>query len=242
MLAILNKELTSFFSSLIGYIAIAVFLVLTGMIMWIFPNNVLDAGYASLDLLFDNAPLVFMMLIPAITMRLFAEEKKTGTLEILVTRPVSELQIILGKYFASVVLVIFSLLPTLIYSYTIYELGAVPGNLDTGASIGSYIGLVLLSASFIAIGLFASSITDNQIIAFILGAFTCFFFYMAFNGLSSLGLFGGKVDDIIASVGIQYHYASISRGVVDSRDLLYFFSLIVIFLLCAATSLESRKW
>jgi ABC-2 type transport system permease protein len=242
MLAILNKELTSFFSSLIGYIAIAVFLVLTGMIMWIFPNNVLDAGYASLDLLFDNAPLVFMMLIPAITMRMFAEEKKTGTLEILVTRPVTELQIILGKYFASVVLVIFALLPTLIYYYTVYELGAVRGNLDTGASTGSYIGLVLLSASFIAIGLFASSVTDNQIIAFILGAFTCFFFYMAFNALSSLGLFGGKVDDIIASVGIQYHYASISRGVVDSRDLLYFFSLIVIFLLSAATALESRKW
>ena len=242
MLALFRKELTSFFSSLIGYIAIAVFLVLIGLIMWVFQNNALDNGYANLDILFDNAPMVFMLLIPAVTMRMFSEEKKAGTLEILATRPVSELQIILGKYFAAVCLVIFSLIPTLLYYFTIYQLGATPGNLDSGATWGSYIGLVLLSSSFVAIGLFASSITDNQIVAFILAAFLCFICYVSFDALSGLGLFGGKMDDIIESIGIQYHYDSISRGVVDSRDVLYFFSLIVIFILCTKTSLESRKW
>lgn len=242
MLAIFRKELTSFFSSLIGYIAIAVFLILIGLIMWVFQNNALDNGYANLDLLFDNAPMVFMLLIPAVTMRLFSEEKKSGTLEILATRPVTELQIILGKYFAAVCLVVISLIPTLLYYFTIYKLGATPGNLDSGATWGSYIGLVLLSSSFVSIGLFASSITDNQIVAFILAAFLCFVAYVSFNALSGLGLFGGTVDDIIESIGIQYHYNSISRGVVDSRDVLYFLSLIVIFILSTKTCLESRKW
>src|SRR5215471_1774216 len=167
MFAIFQRELTAFFSSLIGYIAIAVFLILIGLIMWVFPGNALEFGYANLDILFDNAPMVFMLLIPAITMRMFSEEKRAGTLEIIVTRPVTELQIILGKFFAAVVLALFALLPTLIYYYTIYNLGAPAGNIDNGATWGSYIGLVLLSASFVAIGLFASSLTDNQIVAFV---------------------------------------------------------------------------
>jgi ABC-2 type transport system permease protein len=200
--------------------------------MWVFPNNALDFGYANLDILFDNAPIVFMLLIPAITMRMFSEEKKAGTLEILVTRPVTELQIILGKYFAAASLVIISLLPTLIYYFTIYKLAQPEGNIDSGATWGSYIGLVLLSAAFISIGLFASSITDNQIVAFILGAFICFIAYLAFNALSGLGLFGGKWDDIIESIGMQYHYESISRGIVDSRDLFYFLSVIILFIVC----------
>ncbi|MBA2406398.1 MAG: gliding motility-associated ABC transporter permease subunit GldF [Chitinophagales bacterium] len=243
MIPIFRKEITAFFSSLIGYIAIAVFLILIGLIMWVFQNNALNNGYATLDILFDNAPIVFMLLIPAVTMRMFSEEKKSGTLEILATRPVSETQIILGKYLAAVCLVIFSLLPTLIYYFTISKLGSPPGNLDTGATWGSYIGLLLLGSSFVAIGLFSSSITDNQIVAFILGAFICFVCYLAFDALSGLGLFGGKGDYIIQSIGIQHHYESISRGVLDlSRDVIYFLSVILIFTLCTKTALESRKW
>lgn len=242
MIAIFRKELTTFFSSLIGYIAIAVFLVLMALIMWVFPNNVLDNGYASPDLLFDNAPLVFMLLIPAVTMRMFSEEKRAGTLELLATRPVSEWKIVMGKFLAAVCLVIFALLPTLIYYFTIYQLGSPAGNLDAGATWGSYIGLILLSASFVSIGLFASSITDNQIVAFILAAFLCFIAFLSFDALSALGLFEGKADVFIQSIGIQYHYDSISRGVVDSRDVLYFFSLMLVFVLCTKTALESRKW
>ncbi len=242
MLAIFKKELSSFFSSLIGYIAISVFLILIGLIMWVFPNNAFDFGYANLDILFTNAPLVFMLLIPAVTMRLFSEEKRAGTLEIVSTRPVTELQIILGKYCAALVLVIIALLPTLLYYYTISQLAVPAGNIDVGAIRGSYIGLILLSATFIAIGLFASALTDNQIVAFILAAFLCFVWYLAFNAFSGLDLFGGRINDIIQSIGIQYHYQSISRGVVDSRDVFYFLSLITIFILSTKTTLESRKW
>jgi ABC-2 type transport system permease protein len=242
MIAIFQKELTSFFSSLIGYIAIAVFLILIGLIMWVFPNNALDFGYANLDILFDNAPLVFMLLIPAVTMRLFSEEKKAGTLEIVSTRPITELEVILGKYFAALLLVTVALIPTLLYYYSISQLASPVGNLDVGAIRGSYIGLFLLSAVFVSIGLFASALTDNQIVAFILAAFLSFIFYMAFNALSGLGFFGGKANDIIQQIGIQYHYASISRGIVDSRDVIYFISLIVIFILSTKTALDSRKW
>lgn len=242
MITIFRKELTTFFASLIGYISIAVFLVLMGLIMWVFPNNALDNGYAHLDQLFDNAPLVFMLLIPAVTMRMFSEEKRAGTLELLATRPVTEFQIVMGKFLAANCLVIFSLLPTLLYYYTIYQLGAPAGNLDSGATWGSYIGLILLSAALVSIGLFASSISDNQIVAFILAAFISFIIYLSFDAISGLGLFGGGADDLIQSIGIQYHYNSLSRGVVDTRDVIYFFSLIVIFLLSTKTALESRKW
>lgn len=242
MIAIFRKELTTFFSSLIGYIAIAVFLIIMALIMWVFPNNALANGYANLDILFDNAPLVFMLLIPAVTMRMFSEEKKTGTIELLATRPLTELQIVLGKFFAALCLVLFSLLPTLIYYYSIYSLGSPAGNLDSGATCGSYIGLVMISAAFISIGLFSSSITDNQIVAFVLAAFLSFVALLSFDALSGLGLFGGKVDNIIQSIGMLYHYDSISRGVVDSRDVIYFFSVVVVFVLCTKTALESRKW
>ncbi len=242
MIAIFRKELTAFFSSLTGYIAIAVFLVLMSLIMWVFPNNALDNGYATLDILFSNAPLVFMLLIPAITMRMFSEEKRAGTIELLITRPVTALQIVLGKFFAAWFLVVFALLPTLLYYYTIRVLGSPPGNIDSGASWGSYIGLVLISASFVSIGLFASSLTDNQIVAFVLSAFLSFMALLSFDALSGLGLFGGKADTIIQSIGMQYHYDSISRGVVDSSDVVYFLSLVVIFILCTKTTLDSRKW
>lgn len=243
MFSIFRKEVNSFFSSLIGYIVILVFLIAMGMFVWVFPeSSVLAYGYASLDALFYYAPWVFMFLIPAVTMRSFAEEIKSGTIETLVTRPVTDIQIVLGKYLASVFLVVFALIPTLIYYYTIYILGSPKGNLDSGAIWGSYIGLVFLSGSFTAIGIFSSSLTSNQIISFIISIFLCFVFFTAFDSLSGLSLFAGKTDTVIQSIGINYHYRAISKGVVDTRDVLYFFSLIVVFILLTKTSLESRKW
>jgi len=243
MFPIFRKEINSFFSSLIGYIVILVFLVAIGMFMWVFPgSNALDYGYASLDTLFFYAPWVFMFLIPAVTMRSFSEELKSGTIEQLSTRPVTDMQIILGKYFASVFLIVFALIPTLVYYYTVYTLGSPKGNLDSGAIWGSYIGLILLGGSFTAIGIFSSSLTSNQIISFIISVFFCFVFFTAFDSFSELSLFAGKVDTIIQSIGIDYHYQSISKGVVDTRDLFYFISIIVVFILFTKISLESRKW
>lgn len=243
MISIFIKEINAFFTSLIGYIAIVVFLVAIGLFMWVFPEtSVMDFGYASLQQLFDIGPWIFLFLIPAITMRSFAEELKTGTIELLVTRPISEIKIILGKYLSALVLIVFSLLPTLIYYYTIYQLGAPKGNIDSGAMIGSYIGLFMLGASYVAIGIFASSLTSNQIVAFIISIFLCFFFYVGFDYISALEIFYGKTDDIIQSIGINSHYVSISRGVLDTRDVIYFFSLIALFILLTRTALESRRW
>jgi len=195
MIAVYIKELNSFFSSLIGYISMFVFLLGIGLFVWIFPDtNVLDYGFASLDTLFGSAPWVFMFLIPAITMRSFAEERNTGTFELLATRPLTDRSIILGKYFAAVTLVVFTLLPTLLYYYSIYQLGSPIGNIDTGSVIGSYIGLLLLGSIFTAIGIFSSSITTNQIVAFVLAVFLCFFFYLAFDFLSKLNVFYAKVS------------------------------------------------
>jgi len=243
MLSIFKKEINLFFSSLIGYIAIAVFLMTTGLFLWIFPDSSLfNYGFATLDNFFFIAPWVFLFLIPAITMRSFSEEIKSGTIELLVTRPISDLQIILGKYFAALFLVFFALLPTLLYFYTVYQLGAPAGNIDTGATWGSYIGLLLLGAAFVAIGIFGSAITSNQIVAFILSVFLCFIFFMVFELISSMNIFYAKLDSLLEQIGINYHYESISRGVVDTRDLVYFISLITIFILLTKLILESRKW
>jgi ABC-2 type transport system permease protein len=243
MISIFRKEINVFFSSLIGYIALMVFLVGIGLFVWIFPEtNVLDYGYSALDTLFYAAPWVFMFLIPAITMRSFSEEIGSGTIELLVTRPLTDLDIILGKYFAALVLVVFSILPTFIYFYSVYQLGSPVGNIDTGATWGSYIGLIFLGGTFVSIGIFASSLTRNQIVAFILAVFLCFFFYIVFESLSSLSVFYAKFDDIIEMLGINYHYQSISRGVVDTRDVIYFVSLITLFIYLTKVSLESRKW
>jgi ABC-2 type transport system permease protein len=243
MFTLYKKELFSFLSSLIGYIVIAIFLVVTGLFMWIFPGefNILDAGYANIDTLFIIAPWVFLFLVPAITMRSFADEKKSGTIELLLTHPVTDLQIILSKYFAGLTLVLFSLLPTLIYYISVHFLGNPPGNIDTGGMWGSYIGLFFLSAVFTSIGVFASSLTENQIIAFIVSLFLCFFFYIGFESISSLALFG-KIDSFILYLGINEHYISISRGVIDTRDVIYFISLTAMFILFTKTVLESRKW
>lgn len=243
MFTLLKKEISSFLSSLIGYIVIVVFLLTIGLFMWVLPmdSNVLDNGFASIETLFVIAPWVFLFLIPAITMRSFADEKKAGTIELLLTRPLTDLQIILAKYFAGLLLVVFSLLPTLIYFYSVYKLGNPPGNIDTGGMWGSYIGLLFLGAAFVAIGVFASSITENQVIAFILSLFLSFFCYTGFEFISSLDFFG-KVDNIILALGINYHYISMSRGVIDTRDVIYFLSFITIFILMTKTILESRKW
>jgi ABC-2 type transport system permease protein len=203
--------------------------------------NILEYGYASIDGLFMLAPFVFLFLIPAITMRSFSDEKKSGTIELLFTKPLTDLQIIFAKYFAGVLLVIFSLIPTIIYFITVYKYGLPPGNVDIGATWGSYIGLLFLGASFVAIGLFCSSITDKQVLAFIISVFLCGFLYIGFEFIYSFELFG-KFDLLIQNLGINAHYISMSRGVIDSRDMIYFLSVISFFLLLTKISMERRKW
>lgn len=243
MFTIFLKEINTFFSSLIGYIVVGVFLGILGLIMFVFPDtSLLNYNYATLDQLFDIAPMVFVFLIPAVTMRSFAEENQTGTIELLATRPLSDLQIVLGKFFACLALVIFALLPTLLYYYTVYQLGSPKGNLDSGAIMGSYLGLIFLAAAFVAIGTFASSLTNNQIVGFILATFLCFIFHWGFFFFSKLPVFVGKGDDVVQMIGIDYHYLSISRGVIDTRDVIYFVSLIGVFVAMTVTSLERRKW
>lgn len=242
MYSILKKEIRSFLSSLIAYVVMIVFLVAIGLFMWVLPEyNVFDMGYANMDTLFNMAPMVFIFLISAITMRSFSEEKKTGTIEIVTTKPLSDMQIILGKYVAGVVLVVFSILPTLIYFYTIYQLGATKGNMDIGATWGSYLGLLLLASCFVAIGIFSSAISDNQIVSFIVSMFLCYCFYSIFDLLANFNLLG-SYDSVVAALGINAHYISISRGVIDSRDLIYFLSFITAFIWGTKTVFSARKW
>lgn len=243
MFTLFLREINNFFNNLIGYISIAVFLVINSLFLWVFPldTNILQSGYANIEGLFSMGPFVFLFLIPAITMRFFADEKKSGTIEFLLTKPLTDTRIVLAKYFAAFVLVVFSLLPTLIYVISIYQLGFPPGNMDMGATWGSYLGLLFLGAGFVSIGLFASSLTDNQIVSFIVSIFLCGFAYIGFEFIYSLDMFG-NFDLFIRNLGIYAHYTSISRGVIDSRDVLYFLSIIVIFLLLTKVKLESRKW
>lgn len=243
MLALLKKEVRSFLSSLIGYVVMGVFLLLIGLFMWIFPGewNVLDNGLSSLDTLFTIAPWVFMFLIPAITMRSFAEEQRTGTIELLLTRPLSDLQIILAKFFGGVILVLISLLPTLVYYITIYLIGSPAGNLDAGATWGSYIGLLFLGSAYVSIGIFTSSITSNQIVSFLLSVVICFFMYIGFESIGSFDLFG-SFDRYIIALGMNDHYKGLSRGLVDTRDVLYFVLLSTVFILGTQTVIQSRKW
>jgi len=243
MFTLFRQEIKNFLSSLIGYIVITVFLLVNGLFLWVFPNdfNILDNGYANIDGLFMLGPFVFLFLIPAITMRSFAEERRSGTIEMLMTKPITDLQVILAKYFAGVVLVIFSLLPTLIYYISVYYLGATKGNLDVGGTWGSYIGLMFLGSAFVAIGIFCSTITNNQILSFIISLFLCGFLYLGFEMIYQLEFFG-RFDLFIQNLGISAHYSSMSRGVIDLRDVAYFLSLIAIFILLSKISLQSRKW
>ena len=241
MWSVCKKELRQFFSSLTGYIAIIVFLLVNGLALFVFDDNIFDFGYATLDRFFQLAPWILLLLIPAITMRSFSEEKKTGTIELLLTRPLTELQIVLAKYFAGVVLVIVSLLPTLIYYYSVHQLGAPKGNVDTGGMWGSYFGLLFLGAGFVAVGTFASAISENQVIAFIMAVLLCFITFIGFDFISASGLFG-KYDALVKGLGMNSHYISMSRGVIDTRDLVYFITLIAFFNLLSKLVLESRKW
>jgi len=243
MLNIFFKEINHFFSSLIGYIAVGVFLLITGLFLWVFTDTgILKYGYATLENYFYLAPYIFMFLIPAITMRSFSEEYNSGTIEILGTKPITDNQIIGGKFLAALLLVVFAIIPTLLYFFSVYQLGAPVGNIDTGATWGSYIGLLFLGAAFVAIGIFASSITTNQIIAFLLAIFLCFFFYIGFDYISRLNIFYASLDALVEQLGIDAHYQSIGRGVVDTRDLIYFITLIGLFLFFTKIMLERRKW
>lgn len=243
MWSIFQKEINTFFSSLIGYLVIAAFLVILGLFMFVFPEtSLLEYGYATLEQLFSLAPSIFILVIPAITMRSFAEEHQTGTIELLATRPVTDLSIILGKYLASLLLVVVALVPTLLYYYTVHQLGNPKGNLDSGGIMGSYVGLMFLAAAFVAIGIFVSSLTNNQIIAFLLGAFLCFWMYWGFDYMSQLPVFVGRLDDRVQQLGMLSHYNSLSRGVIDSRDVVYFGSITGLFLFFTLLSLERRKW
>ena len=243
MFTLFKKELASFFTSLIGYLTIIVFLVLTGLMLWVFKSdfNILDYGFASMEGLFVIGPFLYLFLIPAITMRMFAEEKKNGTMELLLTKPLSEMKLIWAKFLAGVVLVFISLLPTVVCYFSVFALGDPVGNIDTGSVVGSYIGLLLLGAAFVAIGLFASSITNNQIVAFIIAALMSAFMHLGFEAIYHMG-FLGNADLLVRSLGMSYHYDSISRGVVDSRDVIYFASVIAVFMMATRIVLQSRKW
>ena len=243
MFSLLKKEIQSFLGSLIGYIVIIVFLTIMGLMLWVFPSdyNIMGNEYATLGALFSLAPWVFMFLIPAVTMRLFADENRTGTIELLLTKPLTDLQIIIAKYLAGFLLVLFSLLPTLVYYVTVYQLGTPVGNIDQGGTWGSYLGLLFLASGFVAIGLFASALSDNQVISFIIAVFVSFFFYIGFDFISSLELLG-SFDLLIQKLGISEHYGSMSRGVIDSRDALYFLSLIAFFFMLTKLKLSSRNW
>lgn len=243
MYSIFKKELQQFFSSLIGYLAIIVFLLVLGLFIWIFPDtNVLDSNYATLDSFFYIAPYIFIFLIPAITMRSFAEEINTGTIELLFTRPLSEMQIVLGKYFAALLLVFIAIVPTFIYFYSLYVLASPAGNIDVGGILGSYFGLFFLGAVFVSIGIFCSSLTGNQIVAFIVGVFICFFLYFSFDYIAQFSAFVGRSDYFVESLGLGQHYDAMGKGVIDTRDVVYFLSVISIFILLSRTAISSRRW
>lgn len=237
MIAILKKEFNSFFASPIAYLVIGVFLLINGLFLWIFKDdfNILNAGFADLNPFFFLSPWLFLFLIPAITMKSFADELNSGTIELLKTKPVSDWQIIMGKFWASLLLVVVALIPTLTYVYTIYQLGKPIGNIDFGSTIGSYMGLLFLAATYTAVGLFTSTLSKNQIVAFIISVFITFFLYYGFDAISnSLGN-----DLTIKKMGINEHFKSISRGVIDTRDLLYFLSVTVFFLYLTKMRLDN---
>ncbi len=240
MYSIFRKEVSLFFNSLVGYIVIAVFLVLTGLMFWIYPEtNILDYGYAEMDIFFDIAPYVFLFLIPAVTMRMFSEEARTGTLELLFTRPITTRQIIFGKYLGSWLIVIIALVPTMVYYFSLYQLGNPPGNIDSAGVVGSYIGLVFLSGVFVSIGIFTSTLSNNQIVAFILAAILCYFFY---EGLSQLAqIFSGATAYYINYLSLSYHYDSLSKGVIDSRNIIFFVSFSLVFILVTEWFLEKKR-
>lgn len=240
MWPVCKKEFRQFFSSLTGYISIIVFLTLNGLFLFVFPDtSILEFGYATLDKFFELAPFILLLLIPAITMRSFAEEFKGGTYEILQTKPLTRWQLIWGKYNGSLLVVLTALLPTLIYIISINRLAAT-GGIDTGGTAGSYIGLFCLSAVFVAIGICCSSLTSNSVVGFILGAFVCFLIYSGFHAISQLPALQSGADYYVDLLGIDFHYRSMSRGVIDTRDIIYFITVIAFFLLITYRNLIRR--
>ena len=239
MWSICKKELRQFFSNLTGYIAIIVFLVVNGLVLFVFENNMLDFGYATLDAFFSFAPWVLLFLTSAITMRSFSDEFKSGTFEILQTRPISSWQIVAGKFLGSLIVAVIALLPTLVYYFTINHLASTKG-IDSGAAAGSYSGLFLLTAVFTAIGICISSFTTNSVVAFIITLIACLLFYFGFTAISQLPAFANGVDYYIEMIGIDFHYSSISRGVVDTRDVVYFLSITTLLLLLTERNLLRR--
>jgi ABC-2 type transport system permease protein len=237
MFPILKKEFNSFFASPIAYLVIGVFLLVNGLFLWVFKDdlNILNAGFADLNSFFLVAPWILLFLIPAITMKSFADELNSGTIETLKTKPITDWQIVLGKFSASLLLIIVALAPTLTYAYTILQLGNPVGNLDIGSTLGSYIGLLFLAATYTSIGLFTSTFSKNQIVAFILGVFITFFLFYGFDAIASL--FSNEYS--VQLFGINEHFKSISRGVVDTRDVLYFASVTSFFLLLTKNQLRN---
>lgn len=240
MFAILSKEIQSFFSSSIGYLVVAIFLLLNGLFLWFFKGefNILDSGFADASPFFNLAPLILLFLIPAVTMRSFSDEKNRGTLELLLTKPISKLSIVLGKFWGCFILILLALIPTLLYIFTIYSLGSPVGNLDLGSTLGSYFGLLFLIAAYTSIGVFASTLSTNQIVSFIISVFLCFFFYYGFNGIADL-----LSSTTVSKFGMESHYKSMSRGVIDTRDIIYFLSVTVLFVFLNHTKLrKQKKW
>ncbi|NGY37581.1 gliding motility-associated ABC transporter permease subunit GldF [Flavobacterium sp. XN-5] len=240
MKAILLREIKSFFGSPIGYLVIALFLILNGLFLWVFEGdyNILNTGFADMSPFFTLAPWILIFLIPAVTMRSFSDEKKQGTLELLLTKPLSLWQIVNGKFLGAVLLIVMAIIPTFIYVEVISSLGMPEGNLDMGSTIGSYIGLLFLISAYSSIGIFTSTLSDNQIVAFIVAVFLCFFFYFGFEGLASLT---PSFSIFISAFGMQDHFKSMGRGVIDTRDLLYFASITVLFLSFTVYKLKSFK-
>lgn len=234
MIPIIKREINSFFSSTIGYLVIAIFLVINGLFLWVFSGgfNILDSGFADLSPFFELAPWVLLFLIPAVCMRAFSDEMKMGTLELLLTKPISLKQIVLGKYFGAVILIIIALIPTILYVYAISELGNPAGNWDVGSTVGSYIGLLFLVFAYTSIGIFSSTLSQNQIVAFIIAVFLCFTLYYGFEGFSSTSF-------NMSSLGMKAHFDSVARGVLDTRDLIYFVSITVFFI--GLTVLKLKK-
>ncbi|MEI8058640.1 MAG: ABC transporter permease subunit [Ferruginibacter sp.] len=239
MWTICKKELQQFFSNLTGYIAIILFLLINGIFLFVLKDGIFDFGYATLDKFFELAPWILLFLVPAITMRTLSDEFKAGTFEILQTRPITKWQIVAGKYFAVIIVILFVILPTLIYVVAIKNLSA-SGGIDSGGIVGSYIGLVFLAAVFASIGLCCSGFSNNAVIAFLIGVFACLIIYFGFSALSKLSFFANGPDYYIEMMGIDFHYSSMSRGVLDSRDLIYFLSVIFLFMLITVKNLHKK--
>lgn len=242
MWSIYKKELGTYFSNILGYLTIGVFLIIVGVFMWLFSEtSILEFRYATLDPLFSMAPLVFLFLIPALTIRSFAEEKQNGTLEFLYTKPLSSSDLVWGKFWACFTLVGLSILPTLVYYYSVYQLGSPKGNLDTGAIAGSYIGLFFLAAAFVAIGIFSSALTDNIIVSFIISSVLCFLVHWGFSYLSNISIWSENLRNFIDSLGMNFHYSSISRGAIYLKDIIYFISVTLIFGLGTISVINKNK-